>query len=55
MPANSMYHHTREVILVRSCRDGFTFVLNEKFPSHFTPIGSSHLTQMAKKKKKKKY
>ncbi len=52
MPDNSMSDHLHEIILVRSCRDHFTFVLNEKFSSCFVPIGSSHLTQMAKKKKK---
>ncbi len=50
MPANSMSDHIREIILLRSCRDRFTFVWNEKSPSRFEPIGSSHLTQMAKKK-----
>ncbi len=48
MPANSTSHHICKTILVRSCRDGFTFMLNEKSPSRFMPICSSHLTQMAK-------
>ncbi len=49
MPANSLSDHIREIILVRSCRDRFIFVLNEKIPSRFMPIGLSHLIQMAKK------
>ncbi len=49
MPANSMSDRIRKIILVRSRRDHFTFVLNEKFPSRFMPIDSSHSTQMPKK------
>ncbi len=48
---NSMSDHTGEIIiLVRSCRDSLTFVLNKKYPAHFRPIGSSYLTQKVKKK-----
>ncbi len=41
-----MSDHICEIILVRSCRGHFTFVLNEKSLSRFVPIGSIHLTQM---------
>ncbi len=37
MPANSMSDHIRKIILVRSHRDRFKFVSNEKFPSRFMP------------------
>ncbi len=50
MPANGVPDHIREIIFVRSCKDRFTFVLNEKYPSRFVPIGSSHLTQMPPKR-----
>ncbi len=50
---NSMSDHIRKIIiLLRSCVDHLTFVLNEKSLSHFMPIGLSHLTRKAKKKKK---
>ncbi len=38
-PANNMSHHICKIILVKSCRERFTFVLNEKSPSSFVPIG----------------
>ncbi len=51
MPANSTFDHIRKIILVKSCKDRFTFVLHEKFTSCFIPVGSSCLTQMSKKKR----
>ncbi len=40
-PADSMSGLICEIILARSCRDRFTFVLNEKFLSCFMPIVQS--------------